>query len=267
MSPPALQFEDVCFAYNGAPVLEGVSFSLPAGALLGVLGPNGAGKTTLARLAMGRLTPTSGRVLVAGRDPRKAAGRIGYVPQFMTLTQGFPVKVVDLVALGALPAGLAGWLKGGDAAGRRRRALEALEAVELADLADRPVAELSGGQRQRVLIARALVGDPELLILDEPTANIDPAGKSCIVDLLDGLAERRTVVLISHDLTVTVPHITAVAAVNRRVLFRPEPRLDQEMLELIYGLHRHDCPMDSFIHHLVERQPTLGRRHGDSAGA
>lgn len=137
----------------------------------------------------------------------------------------------------------------------------------MGELADRPVAELSGGQRQRVLIARALAGDPEILILDEPTANIDPAGKSCIVDLLDGLAERRTVVLISHDLTVTVPHITAVAAVNRRVIFRPEPRLDQEMLELIYGLHRHDCPMDGFIHQLAGRLPGAPRHDGATIGA
>ena len=253
----AITFEQVGFGYDNGSVIQNASFEIDEGAFVAVLGPNGGGKTTLARLILGLLQPTTGRVQVLGGDPARHAKRIGYVPQAATVSLAFPITVADLVALGLVgDGGLWSWI------GRRRyprdtrqRVQAALAAVEMDAFADRPIAALSGGQRQRVLIARALVGDPEILVLDEPTASIDPAGKSCIIELLERIATRRTVLLVSHDLAAAVPQATGVICVNRQVIHNPEPVLTRPMLNLIYGAHGPDCPMGMFIQDIASALP------------
>lgn len=255
--PPVITFEHVGFQYDGSWAIENASFEVAEGAFVAVLGPNGGGKTTLAKLILGLLRPTTGRVRVFGDDPARSARRIGYVPQVATISPAFPITAGDLVALGlAGDRRIRSWI------GPRRRSHNthemvrtALDSVEMEAFAHRPIGALSGGQRQRVLIARALVGEPDILVLDEPTASIDPAGKSCITELLDGLAANRTVVLVSHDLTAAVPQATAVTCVNRQVIHNPEPILTEPMLTLIYGAHRLDCPTGMFIHDMARALP------------
>ncbi|WP_299436382.1 ABC transporter ATP-binding protein [uncultured Rhodospira sp.] len=259
--PSVIAFEDVSFRYDGTWAVEDASFAVAEGAFVAVLGPNGGGKTTLAKLITGLLRPTTGRVRVFGDDPARSARRIGYVPQAATISPAFPITAGDLVALGLDGGeGPGSWIGFGRRRNTREAVRTALASVEMAAFADRPIGALSGGQRQRVLIARALVAAPDILVLDEPTASIDPAGRSCIVELLERLAADRTVILISHDLATAVPQATAVACVNRQVLYNPDPILTEPMLTLVYGVHRPDCPMGTFVHDMARVLPVRGER-------
>lgn len=249
MSEPVVSVSGASFSYDGQPVLDGVDLTVSRGDFLAVLGPNGGGKTTLLRLIMGLLTPGAGRVAVFGRAPGEARGRIGYVPQQVAggmLRRDFPVTVREVVLMGLLAPGGARrgffW-----SAADKERAARALERVEMGRYASRRFPALSGGQQKRVLIARALVSGPELLILDEPTANIDPQGKFCFHEVLSRLTRDVTTIAVSHDLSLLTAGVTAVACVNGSVLYNPAPELTQEMIALIYGVHSHHCPMDAFI--------------------
>ena len=166
--------------------MESISFDVPFPGLTALIGPNGGGKTTLLKLALGLLQPQQGRVEVFGIRPHCACSRIGYVPQHMALQPDFPLTVREAVGMGC---------------GHKRSAEDAaMEKTGLTDLATRSFAELSGGQRQRVLIARALAGDPGLLLLDEPTAAIDPAFAQQLRELIFDLANSLSVLVVSHDL-------------------------------------------------------------------
>ncbi|SKA96479.1 zinc transport system ATP-binding protein [Paucidesulfovibrio gracilis DSM 16080] len=259
VSDPAILMENVCFAYNGRPVLQDVGLRVQRGDFLAVVGPNGGGKTTLVKLLLGLLRPRAGRVRVLGKTPPKASRSIGYVPQHTHARTGFPLTVLDTALMGVDRSGL-GLFRSGAAA--REKALRALARVNMESHAHRLFGELSGGQRQRVLIARALAADAELLVLDEPTASIDPHGSFCFFDFLCKMGEARklTIVAVSHDMSLLTTRITSVAAVNRTVLTSPGPRMTKPMLELLYGQHEHTCAMDDYILELT-------RRHGPIADA
>ncbi len=245
---PVIDIRDMSFSYNGRPVLENVSLQVAPGEFLAILGPNGGGKTTLVKIILGLLTPVSGSVSVFGRKPDKAAGLIGYVPQRaeeQAYRQDIPITVMEVALMGLLR----GWRLGfGYSRKEKEKAAEALERVEMLGRAKDRFAALSGGQQKRVLIARALIADPKLIIMDEPTANIDPQGKFCFYESLSKLGRDVTVAAVSHDLTILAAKVTATACVNRRLAHSPSTRLTADMLNLLYGEHRHSCPMDAFMH-------------------
>lgn len=247
---PVAALRDVTFAYDVAPVLDGVTLTIHAGELLGVVGPNGGGKTTLLKLILGLLAPARGRVEVFGRAPRHARHRMGYVPQHAMYDPRFPVTALDVVLMGRLALHWGGWYSRQDKAA----ALEALDEVGLADMRGRPFRALSGGERQRVLIARALVSDPELLLLDEPTANIDAAVGERLLDILESLNQRMTIVMVSHDLGFVSNIVGSVACVNRKVVIHPTTDLTgeaiQDLYEGEYRLIRHDhrCAEEGHSH-------------------
>ena len=231
---PAIVFEDVWFAYGATPVLEAVSFAVTAGRFTAVIGPNGAGKTTLLHVVLGLIRPDRGRALVFGR-PIAAREPIGYIPQRVRVPRGFPVTVSELVLMGRY---------GRIGLGRRptrqdRRVAErALERVGLGDLARRPFGALSGGQQQQVLIARALAGEPRLLLLDEPTTGLDPAAREAFYNLCCELQREAGMTLIaaSHDIDAVARHADNVVLVNRSVLAigTPEAVLGSEVLRAAY---------------------------------
>ncbi|MDQ7833035.1 MAG: ABC transporter ATP-binding protein [Desulfovibrionaceae bacterium] len=251
MSEPVVSVTGVSFAYDGQDVLTGVDLAVARGDFLAVLGPNGGGKTTLLRLIMGLLQPGAGQVRVFGQEPARARGRIGYVPQQVAggmLRRDFPVTVREVVLMGLLGPGRVGGRRGFLwSAADKRLAEAALARVEMDRYAARRFPALSGGQQKRVLIARSLVAEPELLILDEPTANIDPQGKFCFHEVLSRLTREVTTIAVSHDLSLLTAGVTAVACVNGALAYNPAPELTPEMIALIYGVHSHRCPMDAFI--------------------
>jgi zinc transport system ATP-binding protein len=236
---PLVEVEDVTVQYEGLTVLEAVTLCVAPGDVLGLIGPNGAGKTTLLRVLLGLLTPARGAVRLFGRAPAALRdwGRLGYVPQRTTLDPGLPATVSEVVELGLVAR--RGWLRPIDA-GARRRVGEALEQVGMAGQASARAGALSVGQQQRVLIARALVSDPELLVLDEPTGGVDPDAQESVYALLRRLnRERRvTVILVSHDVAVVAREVTRLACLNRRLVFHGTPAdflTDEALTVALYG--------------------------------
>jgi zinc transport system ATP-binding protein len=234
---PVIEINNVYFSYDGSNALEEVNLKVPDKDFLAIVGPNGGGKTTLIKLILGLLKPQEGSLRVFGVSPAKARTRLGYMPQHASLDPLFPVTAMDVVLMGRLGSrGKRGFFNAVD----RQKAGEALEVVELYGARDRSFAELSGGQRQRVLIARALVSDPELLILDEPTSNVDAALEVELFELLVRLNEHMTVAVVIHDLGFVSRYVKSVACVNRRVVTHPTSEITGEMINQLYG---HDVRM------------------------
>jgi len=240
---PVISVKDLSFAYDGGPVLENVTLSIREGDSVCIIGPNGGGKTTLIKLILGLLKPARGKVHVFGQDPVQVCRRIGYMPQHLNIDQLFPATVESIVLMGRL---------GGQTHGRYTRsdheaAREALREVSLSELADNSFAQLSAGERQRVLIARALVGKPDLLLLDEPTAMVDAAAEAQLLEKLGGLPHRMTIVMVSHDLGFVSRMVRTVVCVNRRVAVHPTNEVTGEIIADIYGT---DLRMVRHDHHL-----------------
>jgi len=235
-----VRLDNVSFSYNGTPALTDVNLTINAGDFACVVGPNGGGKTTLVKLMIGLLTPTRGSVRLFGQPPGRSRHRAGYVPQQLECDVTFPVRVRDVVLMGRLREGFFPRYSREDKAA----ALQALEAVELYPLRNRTFGELSGGERQRVLIARALAGRPEILVLDEPTAHVDIAVQKDLHDLLTDLNRSITIVLITHDLGFVSSYVNQVICVNRTVVKHPTSRITGEIIAEMYGtdvsMVRHD---------------------------
>jgi len=229
---PVIEIKGLSFAYDGAPVLEGVSLAIDQREFVCVVGPNGGGKTTLLKLILGLLLPKAGTVRVFGLPPEQARHRIGYVPQYVQHDVQFPARVLDVVLMGRVDR--AHWF-GGYGRAHRDAAGRVLETVGLAALAKRSFAALSGGQRQRVLIARALVTEPDLLLLDEPTAHVDTAGELVMHNLLRELNQRLTILLVTHDLSFVSADVKSVACVNRTCFVHPTAAVSSDLIATLYG--------------------------------
>ncbi len=204
-----ISFEGATLGYGRRTVLSNLTFDIPEGDFLGLVGPNGAGKTTILRAILGSLEPLSGRVIAA------PGLRFGYVPQRDSVDYNFPLKVIDVVLMGRYDRiGLAKRPTAED----RRLAYESLEHVGIVNLAEQPLMALSGGQKQRTLIARALVGKPTVLVLDEPTNGMDLVSTTQILGLVRELHERDnlTVLMVSHALNEVANYVERIALVVER---------------------------------------------------
>ncbi len=239
---PVVEVKELHFAYGRQPVFTGAEAVIADGSFVSIVGPNGGGKTTLLKLILGLLEPDQGSVKLYGVNPARSRGRVGYMPQHAHVDPQFPVTVMDVALMGRLRRGrLAGPFRSDD----RGIALEALRETEMAGLKDRPFSALSGGQRQRVLIARALACQPDLLLLDEPTASLDPTVQDDLFELLHRLNERMTVVLVSHDVSSVSRHVDAILCVNQDIDEHPAREISGALADLFPGsqglsLVRHD---------------------------
>jgi len=233
------ELRDVTVTLGGRVVLEDVCLDIRAGDYMAILGPNASGKTTLLKVLLGLIEPDRGTVRVLGGSPRRARQRIGYVPQHSRFDLSFPIRVEDVVLMGRLGQGHVGRPSRAD----RAAADEALARVEIEDIAHRPIGTLSGGQLQRVLIARALVRQPALLLLDEPTASLDERVGRNVWELFEELSHEMTVVVVTHDIGAISRWVRSVACLNRVLHYHPTPELTPEILEATYG-----CPVDLLAH-------------------
>ncbi|BDQ35154.1 metal ABC transporter ATP-binding protein [Pseudodesulfovibrio portus] len=249
MSENVIEFRGVSFSHGGTVILEDVNLSIEAGDYLAVLGPNGGGKSTLLKLMLGLIRPDSGVVRILGEEPGAAGGRIGYLPQHTHVAQSFPISVLDAVCMGLVKPGFGGIAGLSCSPDEQDKARRALERVNLLQYADRGLAGLSGGQKQRVFIARALVADPELLLLDEPTASVDSASRNALFTLLVDLNADMTIVMVSHDISALAKGVKSVACVNRKVHFHAAPAITGDMYQSTYGTPgTGTCPVELVTH-------------------
>jgi ABC-type Mn2+/Zn2+ transport system ATPase subunit len=223
-----IQLDGVTCAYGSEPVLSDVSLSIGRQQFSGIVGPSGSGKTTLLKVLLGSIDPRRGRV-------RRIAGlRIGYVPQVETVDWNFPVTVAECVLMARTRGRMLPW----PSREERRAMHDMLGRLGIGDLADRHIRELSGGQQQRVFVARALLGDPQLLLMDEPTSGVDARTRHEVLHLLEDLNNEGTaIVLTTHDLNGLASHLPHLVCLNTVVVDQGPPRqvLTASTLERTFG--------------------------------
>lgn len=221
---------NVSFRYGDTMILKDVNFDIKKSEFISLIGPNGGGKTTLLKLLLGFLKPCKGTVYVFGKSPEEAYRRISYVPQSLQCDKQFPISVLEVVLGGRLSrSSLFGYKKED-----QKRALQLLKQINLLHLVNRPFATLSGGETQKALIARALISDPEILILDEPTANIDLEAKSEIYEILQSLRGKVSILMVTHDLKAIKGSTDRVFYVQKNVL---PLKIDEVCEHLNMGLY------------------------------
>ncbi len=231
----AIHVEDLTVAYRDKPVLWDIDLAVPSGVLMAVVGPNGAGKTTLIKSMLGLVQPAAGRVLIFGKPYARQRKLVGYVPQRGSVDWDFPTTVLDVVTMGRY--GVLGWIR------RPRKqdseqALAALDKVGMRDFAQRQISQLSGGQQQRVFLARALVQEAQVYLMDEPFQGVDATTERAIITLLRDLRSAgKTVLVVHHDLQTVREYFDWVALLNvRRIASGPvEEVFSEENLRLAYG--------------------------------
>ncbi|MBS4167586.1 ATP-binding cassette domain-containing protein [Parachlamydia sp. AcF125] len=219
--PSAIQVKNLSFYYQSAGILNNCTFEIQANEFIGIIGPNGGGKTTLLKLLLGFLKPSSGNIEIFGHSPGINSHRKAYVPQAVRFDPQFPISVFEVVLSGRLAS--LPWY-GRYSQKDKKLAAEALERVGIAKmLYNQAYGKLSGGQAQRVLIARALVAEPEILFLDEPTASVDAQAESDIFNLLSELKGSMVILMVTHNLKAAISQVQRVLCVQGTVLsLKPE---------------------------------------------
>jgi manganese/zinc/iron transport system ATP- binding protein len=250
-----LSVYDLTVAYDRKPVVWDVGFEVPAGSLVGIVGPNGAGKSTLLKAVMDLIPRASGRVHVFGDSYRRNRDRVGYVPQRESVDWDFPIDALDVVTMGLYRQ--VGWCFPVRKK-HREKAMEALERVGIADLAFRQISQLSGGQQQRTFLARALVQDADLYLMDEPFASVDAATERAIVELLNEMKRRgKTAVVIHHDLQTVPQYFDHVVLLNMRIVAHGPvvETFTRENLQKTYGGRL--TLLDEVAHAMQRRERSL----------
>jgi zinc/manganese transport system ATP-binding protein len=234
---PAIAARDLSAAYGSRTVWSAATFEIPAGSFTAILGPNGSGKSTLVRLILGLLAPATGDLQVLGESARRGNPNIGYVPQGSHFDPELSVRGRDFVGLG-----VDGHQWGMRLTGRKQAETKvetAIASVDAGDYADRQLGRLSGGEQQRLLLAQALVGNPQLLLLDEPLSHLDVRNQQAIVQLISDVARERrlTVLLIAHDVNPLLPHIDHVLYVahSKLAMGKPAEIITSATLSRIYS--------------------------------
>jgi zinc transport system ATP-binding protein len=246
---PLITISQVNFTYDAEPVLADINLQVKRGEFLGIIGPNGSGKSTLLKIILGLLKPNSGTVELFGTDIKSFQdwSKIGYVPQKAGSTYAhFPITVEEVVSLGLTNNDrLIDFIQSED----RQRITETLAAVQMENHRKKLLNELSGGQQQRVFIAQALISQPELLVLDEPTVGVDSDSQARFYELLQDLNRKLnlTLILVSHDIEVVAHEVTRIACINRTIISHghPQEMLAGNFIEKLYGkdlrfiIHKH----------------------------
>lgn len=250
-----IRMRDITVAFDSHIILNRINLSVKSNDYIGVIGPNGGGKTTLLKTILGLVRPLSGELSIMGRPPEKGRKAVGYVPQYAVFDRAFPIDVWDTVMMGRLSKS-SPFRRFSEE--DRRSAEQALRKVGMTGLEERQIGSLSGGERQRTYIARALATDPKVLLLDEPTANIDIEMEEGFYNLLNEIRKSVAIVLVSHDISVISVHVDKIACMNRDLYMHTSSEINAEILEKTYK-----CPVEMIAHgvpHRVLREHNHRRR-------
>ena len=237
-APVVISMKDVWTRYDRGVVLEGIDLRVHEREIVSIVGPNGAGKTTLLHVILGFVNPIRGEILVLGRKPRsiRSSGRLGYLPQISDIDRRFPVNVFDVVAM-PLYAKLGFGRRLSEAS--RQRVMSVLERVQMKDFTGHHFGSLSGGQQQRILVARALAGKPEILILDEPSTGLDAVAQNTFYEILTNIRDEEciTIVMVSHDIGAVSSIVDQIACLNKRIHFHGKPGdcISSDAIEKVFG--------------------------------
>lgn len=237
-----IDISKVNFSYDKKPTLKDIDLKIMENDFLAILGPNGGGKSTLLKLILGLLKPESGKISIFSKENTNVIKRIGYVPQNIS-EERFPVCVRDLIIMG-LDLNI-------DKKEREDKIIKTAQKMGITDLLKKHVHDLSGGQRQRAFIARALVADPDILLLDEPTASIDSEGQIKIYEILKELNKEKTILMVSHDLNLITKYANTITVVNTTACHHKNDNLPENFMDLYY-----QCPVD-----ILETILKEGHRH------
>jgi len=252
---PAISIKHIYVKYDNDIALEDINLEIIANDFLGIIGPNGGGKTTLLKTLLGLIKPDKGEIRIFGKSPSRAKSLIGYVTQVSTFDNQYPINVRDVVLMGRLNKTR---LLTGYNTRDREMTDQAIRQVGMDKYTDRQIGRLSGGQIQRVLIARALISQPKILLLDEPTASIDPEFETGLYELLHELNSELTIILVSHDIGAISQHVTSIACLNRKLFHHGGKDLTPEVMESTYG-----CPIDLIAHGTPHRVLKKHDEEGD----
>lgn len=237
----AVELNNISVKYGDLDALDDITLKVEEGSFLGIIGPNGGGKTTLLKVILGLIEPQQGEVKIFGEPLNNAVDQIGYVPQISNFDRSFPISVLDVVLMARLGGRVRFFHQ------YKKEDIQKAEAVlaemNLLHLKNRQIGKLSGGQLQRVLIARGLAVDPDILLLDEPTASVDASSTSQIYEILKKLNEERTIIVVTHDMAAVSSYFDTLACLNEKLYHHGDKHLDQETTEQVFG-----CPVDLIAH-------------------
>ncbi|HRX13580.1 MAG TPA: metal ABC transporter ATP-binding protein [Eubacteriales bacterium] len=250
MTDIAISIKNLTARYDNNIALQDINIDVKKGEFLALIGPNGGGKSTLIKAIL-RLAPFEGKIEIFGQ---KKIDDVGYVPQISSAEKKFPISVLEVVLSGLHKKTLNPFSKYSQM--QKNEAMETLERLGIEKLADRQIDELSGGEFQKTLLCRALLSKPKILLLDEPTANIDPSSAKNIYELLKELNKTITIVMATHDLFAVSDGVTRLACLNKTLVYHGEPQLTLDTMDKLYG-----CPVDLIAHGIPHR--VLGH-HGEN---
>ncbi len=243
----AVNIKNITCWYGKNKALSDVTLTVQKGDYLGIMGPNGGGKSTLLKSILGFVKPQSGTIEIYGEKlSAKTKNFLGYVPQFTYIDRKFPISVKEVIYSGQLKGFLHPFYHARSENGEK--ALFQLERLGIQDLASRQISQLSGGEFQRLLIARALAASPKILLLDEPTASVDPASRNTIYRLLNDINKEMTIIMVTHDTGAISSSIKKLACLNQTLVYHGEPKLTNEIITTMYG-----CPIDLIGHGIPHR--------------
>jgi len=249
----AIEINDLCVQYDNTNVLSNINLSVEENDFLAIIGPNGGGKSTLIKTILGIIKPQCGIIKIFGQKPEKYSCPIGYVPQFSNFSKNFPIKVIDVILSGRLVGRMNLFHRYTEK--DYKIAENLMRKLDVFYLKHRQIDQLSGGQLQKVLIARALATEPQLLLLDEPTANVDTDSKTQIYEFLKDINSLMTIILVTHDITAISSYIKNVACLNNKLYYHGEPELENDVIQKTFG-----CPVDLIAHGVPHR---VLRSHGE----
>lgn len=237
-----IEIKKLNFAYDKNLVLKDINFSYSSKDFLAIIGPNGGGKSTFFKILLGILEAKNAELSILGKSPKEARKELGYVPQTIEVNKNFPISVLEVVLMGRIEKKLFGFYSKEDKALAR----EKLELVNMLAFQDKKIGALSGGQRQRVYIARSLLSESKILLLDEATASIDPLGQSEIYSLLKKINENGTgIIMISHDINIALNYVNKVAYINKELFLHDIPKeKNQDFFKHLKDEHGHFCQVE-----------------------